>query len=84
MVNRVTENHISKVKAYEERINLRRLMHLQMELDDKTKWMKGYEAEPNPYLKPASENVKTRMNWLEREIHVTQGKLSSETRRLIE
>lgn len=84
MVSKVTEEHINKVKVYEERLNLRRLMHLQNELLDKKKWLRGYELEPNPYLEDAATNIRYRIDVLEKEINMTRTKLSRETISLIE
>ena len=80
----ITEKHINKVKVYEERLNLRRLMHLQMEIKDKKKWLEGYESDPNPYLEQAASNVRYRLDWLEKEFAATSSKLSPETRSLIQ
>ncbi|MBW2967982.1 hypothetical protein KY362_05845 [Candidatus Woesearchaeota archaeon] len=84
MPGQITEKHISRIKVYEERLNLRRLMHLQMEIADKKKWLEGYESEPNPYLEQAAANVRYRLEWLEKEIRSTTNKLSPETLKLIE
>lgn len=84
MPSMITEKQIGKVKVYEERLNLRRLMHLQMEMADKQKWLEGYEADPNPYLEQAASNVRYRLQVLEKEFNVTKNKLSGETKALID
>lgn len=80
----ITESHISKVKVYEDRINLRRLMALQRELTEKNSWIRSYEYEPNPFLTDAAKNVRERVDWLKKEIRLTESKLSSDTKMLIE
>jgi hypothetical protein len=80
----ITESHISKVKVYEDRINLRRLMALQRELAEKNSWIRSYEYEPNPFLTDAAKNVRERLEWIKKEIRTTENKLSSDTRMLIE
>lgn len=82
-VAKVTEEHIFKVKEYAERLNLRRLMFLQQELIEKKKWMKGYEAEPNPYLKQAADKMRVTIQTLERETDMQFGKLSTDTQRML-
>lgn len=82
-VSKVREEHIAKVKIYSERVQLRRLMALQKELEEKRKWLEGYDNEPNPYLREAAIQMREAVKKIDRETDLEFRKLSTETQAMV-